>query len=54
MLNRLREELPYSEVPIRLLFNKRNRMDLQEMKETAGARARARKSTTARKAKEQS
>lgn len=54
LLNRLREELPYSEVPIRLLFNKRHRMDLQEMKETAGARARARGSTTTRKAKEPS
>ncbi len=41
LLNRLREELPYSEVPIRLLFTKRKRMDLQEMKETAGRRARS-------------
>ena len=41
LLNRLQEELPYSEVPIRLLFTKRKRMDLQEMKETAGRRARS-------------
>jgi len=32
LLNRLREELPYSEVPIRLLFRKRQRMDLAQMK----------------------
>jgi len=30
--NRLREELPYSEIPIRLLFRKRRRMNLEEMK----------------------
>ena len=33
LLNRLRDALPFSEVPIRLLFRKRKRMELQEMKE---------------------
>lgn len=33
LMNRLREELPYSEVPIRLIFSKRKRIDLQELKE---------------------
>ncbi len=33
LLNRLREELPYSEVPIRLVFRKRKRMSLTELKE---------------------
>ncbi len=42
LMNRLREHLPFSEVPIRVVFKKRSRMDLQVMKETAGARARAR------------
>ncbi len=32
LLNRLREELPYSEVPIRLLFRPRKRMSLSELK----------------------
>jgi len=32
LLNRLHEELPYSEVPIRLLFRKRKRMSLDELK----------------------
>ena len=32
LLNRLREELPYSEVPIRLLFRARKRMTLSELK----------------------
>jgi hypothetical protein len=31
-MNRLREELPYCEVPIRLLFTKRQRKSLQELK----------------------
>jgi GTP-binding protein len=35
LLNRLREELPFSEVPIRVLFKKRERMSVQEMKERA-------------------
>jgi len=30
--NRLHEELPYSEVPIRLLFSRRRRMDLADLK----------------------
>jgi GTP-binding protein len=33
LMNRLREELPFSEVPIRLLFSKRSRRDLQALKE---------------------
>ena len=33
LLNRLREELPFSEVPIRLVFSKRKRMALQDLKE---------------------
>ena len=33
LLNRLHEELPYSEVPIRLLFRKRKRMSLPELKD---------------------
>jgi GTP-binding protein len=33
LLNRLHEELAYSEVPIRLLFRKRKRMSLAELKE---------------------
>ena len=37
LMNRLREELPYSEIPIRLLFRKRRRMDLAQMKERGRA-----------------
>lgn len=33
LLNRLREELPFSEVPIRLLFRARQRKDLQDVKD---------------------
>ncbi len=33
LLNRLHDELPYSEVPIRLLFRKRKRMSLAELKD---------------------
>ena len=32
LMNRPREELPYSEVPIRLVFSKRKRKDLDELK----------------------
>lgn len=32
MMNRLREALPFSEVPIRLVFSKRKRVDLEELK----------------------
>ena len=39
LLNRLREELPYSEVPIRLLFRKRHRMDLTQLKRRGRARS---------------
>lgn len=38
LLNRLREELPFSEVPIRLLFRQRQRMGLEEMKSRARGR----------------
>jgi GTP-binding protein len=34
LLNRLHEELPYSEVPIRLLFRRRKRMSLPELKDS--------------------
>jgi GTP-binding protein len=32
LMNRLREELPYSEIPIRLLFTKRQRKTLHDLK----------------------
>ena len=32
LMNRLREELPYSEIPIRLLFTKRQRKSLHDLK----------------------
>ncbi len=32
LMNRLREELPFSEVPIRLLFSRRTRKSLQDLK----------------------
>ncbi|MCP4838940.1 MAG: ribosome biogenesis GTPase Der [Planctomycetes bacterium] len=32
LMNRLREEMPFSEVPIRLLFSKRSRKSLQDVK----------------------
>ena len=32
ILNRLHEELPYSEVPIRLIFSERRRLGLSELK----------------------
>ena len=32
LMNRLREELPFSEVPIRLLFSRRSRKSLQDLK----------------------
>ena len=35
LMNRLREELPYSEVPIRLIFRSRKRVSLQALKEGA-------------------
>jgi len=38
LLNRLHEELPYSEVPIRLIFKKRSRRDLAEMKQRGRAK----------------
>ena len=40
LMNRLREELPFSEVPIRLIFKKRSRMELQQLKEQGKARNR--------------
>jgi GTP-binding protein len=39
ILNRLREALPFSEVPIRLIFTARDRKSLSEMKERGRARA---------------
>lgn len=33
LVNQLREELPFSEVPIRLIFTRRKRKDLEEMKD---------------------
>jgi GTP-binding protein len=33
LMNRIREELPYSEVPIRLVFSRRSRKSLAELKE---------------------
>ena len=33
LTNRLRQELPYSEIPIRLLFRKRRRIDLAQLKQ---------------------
>lgn len=32
LMNRLRDEMPYSEVPIRLVFTRRKRLDLAELK----------------------
>jgi GTP-binding protein len=37
LMNRLREELPFSEVPIRLLFTKRQRKSLEELKQDGRA-----------------
>ena len=37
LVNRLREELPYSEIPIRLLFRKRRRIDLAQLKQRGRA-----------------
>lgn len=39
MMNRLREGLPFSEVPIRLVFSRRKRADLEEMKSRGRGRA---------------
>jgi len=36
LMNRLREELPFSEVPIRLVFSKRSRKSLQDLKTGGG------------------
>jgi GTP-binding protein len=38
LVNRLREALPFSEVPIRLLFRRRMRKDLQALKEGKSTR----------------
>ena len=37
VLNRLREEMPYSEVPIRLVFSRRKRKSLSALKGGAAA-----------------
>ena len=39
LMNRLHEALPCSEVPIRLVFRKRKRMDLDELKDPQRIRA---------------
>ena len=39
LLNRLREELPFSEIPIRVLFKKRTRLELDEMKDRGRERS---------------
>jgi GTP-binding protein len=41
LLNRLREELPFSEVPIQILFRKRQRPELPELKERRRVRREA-------------
>ncbi|MEM7229613.1 MAG: ribosome biogenesis GTPase Der [Planctomycetota bacterium] len=38
LMNRLREALPYSEVPIKLIFSSRARMDLQDLKQQGRGR----------------
>jgi GTP-binding protein len=40
LLNELREVLPFSEIPIRLLFRKRERVSLEEMKQRGARRER--------------
>ena len=42
LLNRLHEELPYSEVPIQLLFRARKRMTLEQLKQQGKRQARSR------------
>jgi GTP-binding protein len=42
LLNELREVVPYSEVPIRLIFTQRKRMGLEEMKARGKMRSRSR------------
>lgn len=41
LMNRLREALPYSEVPIRVIFSKRSRMSLVDMKQRGRSRGRS-------------
>ncbi len=43
LMNRLRDELPFSEVPIRVVYSTRDRVSVEEMKERARQGARARK-----------
>ena len=38
LLNRLHEAMPFSEVPIRLLFRRHKRMSLEELKERGRSR----------------
>jgi GTP-binding protein len=38
LMNRLREALPFSEVPIRLIFSERSRMELEQLKEQGRTR----------------
>ena len=42
LMNRLREELPFSEVPIRLLFSRKSRKSLQSMRDAGRSAARSR------------
>ena len=42
LMNRLREELPFSEVPIRLLFSRKSRKSLQSMRDAGRSAARTR------------
>lgn len=44
LLNRLRDELPFSEVPIRLVFKGRQRLSLDDMKQRGKERGRQRRS----------
>ena len=43
LMNRLREQLPFSEVPIRLLFSRKHRKTIESMKQTGRAAARAKR-----------
>lgn len=43
LMNRLREQLPFSEVPIRLLFSRKQRKSIESMKQSGRATARAKR-----------
>ena len=42
LLNRLRDELPFSEVPLRLVFTRRKRLTLNELKDQGRQSAKTR------------